>query len=247
MNEFSDGDHRTRELDESDSSFDLSVSDLMAGLLMMFALLLSATLLNLQKEFEQKSDIAERYQDLQTALYEDLYEEFEDDLDDWGAEIDEDTLSVRFQEPDVLFDPDAKVVKPKFRQILRDFFPRYIAVLQMPAYEGHIEEVRIEGHSADPLGEYEGPQAFPQAIRFSQERTQNVLAFVMGLHAVRSDLDWIKERITANGLAHSRPILKSDGTPDWRRSRRVEFRVRTDAEEQIRELLEVARSEANTR
>lgn len=228
------------ESDDDESSFDLSVGDLMAGLLMMFALLLSVTLLNLQREFEEKSNIAERYQNLQVALYEDLYEEFENDLDDWGAEIDEATLSVRFQEPRVLFEPNSADVKRDFESILQDFFPRYIEIVTQEAYRDHIEEIRIEGHTANPFNQFSSVQGYLAGIDLSQERTNNVLAYVMRLDSTQDNRGWIEARITANGLSHSRPILDEEGNPDWQRSRRVDFRLRTDAEEQIRELLEVA-------
>lgn len=85
-----------------EASFDLSISDLMAALLLIFILLLSATLLNLRKEYDEKNKVAEKYYNLQVSLYKDLYVEFKDDLDKWGAEIDKDTLAIRFKEPNVL-------------------------------------------------------------------------------------------------------------------------------------------------
>ena len=60
----------------------------MAALLLIFILLLSATLLNLKEEFEEKNSVAEKYYDLQVSLYEDLFDEFKDDLEIWGAIMD---------------------------------------------------------------------------------------------------------------------------------------------------------------
>jgi outer membrane protein OmpA-like peptidoglycan-associated protein len=47
--------------------------------------------------------------------------------------------------------------------------------------------------------------------------------------------------VTANGLSSSRPILDPSGHEDAARSRRVEFKIRTDAETRIAKILEVAR------
>ena len=51
---------------------------------------------------------------------------------------------------------------------------------------------------------------------------------------------WLKARLTANGLSSSRLVLKPNGTEDETRSRRVEFRVVTDADKELREILELA-------
>ena len=49
------------------------------------------------------------------------------------------------------------------------------------------------------------------------------------------DIDWAKALITANGLSSSHLIMK-DGLEDKELSRRVEFRVRTNAEKQLEEI-----------
>ena len=46
---------------------------------------------------------------------------------------------------------------------------------------------------------------------------------------------WLKGLITANGLSSSQPILVN-GAEDFELSRRVEFRVRTNAEKQLEEI-----------
>lgn len=48
--------------------------------------------------------------------------EFDKDLKKWDAQIDEDN-TIRFKEPEVLFDTGAKQVKKRFKDILDDFKP----------------------------------------------------------------------------------------------------------------------------
>ena len=50
-------------------------------------------------------------------------------------------------------------------------------------------------------------------------------------------IEWAKNYITANGLSSSHPILKN-GIEDKELSRRVEFRVKTNAEKQLEEITE---------
>lgn len=215
--------HEERE----DNAFSLSTGDLMAGLLFIFILLLMGALLQVQEKAEQDEEIVRRYDQVKTQLYIDLEEEFKDDLKVWRAEIDSTTLCVRFQEPSMLFDNNMSTLKENFKVILGDFFPRYIDVLTKPEYKDNIEEIRIEGHT-DSNGEYF------HNMQLSQDRTRAVLQYCMGL-LKPTDIEWSRSLITANGLSSSHPILK-DGVEDKSLSRRVEFRVRTNAEKQLEDI-----------
>lgn len=206
--------------------FSQSTGDLMAGLLFIFILLLMGALLQVQKQAEQDEELVKQYDKIKTRLYEDLQEEFKEDLKAWRASIDT-TLCVRFQEPSMLFDSAKADLKPQFEKILNDFFPRYIAVLSKEDYKNRIVEIRIEGHT-DSSGEY-----FAN-MKLSQERTRGVLRYCSNL-MTDEQLVWLKSLITANGLSSSQPILV-DGKEDFKLSRRVEFRVRTNAEKQLEEI-----------
>lgn len=214
--------------EREENAFALSTGDLMAGLLFIFILLLMGALLQVQEKAEQDEEIVKRYDQIKTQLYIDLQDEFKEDLTVWRATIDS-TLCVRFQEPSMLFDLDKAYLKPKFKEILDDFFPRYISVLNRPAYRDNIVEIRIEGHT-DSDGEYF------HNMELSQNRTRTVLQYCFGLMS-EEEAVWAKSLITANGLSSSQPIIV-DGKEDKSLSRRVEFRVRTNAEKQLEEIAE---------
>jgi outer membrane protein OmpA-like peptidoglycan-associated protein len=211
---------------EEENIFSQSTGDLMAGLLFIFILLLMGALLQVQEKAEQDEELVKQYDQIKTQLYIDLQEEFKEDLKVWRASIDS-TLCVRFQEPSMLFDYDKSELKPKFKEILNDFFPRYIAVLSREKYKDRIVEIRIEGHT-DSKGEY----FYNMAL--SQNRTRSVLQYCFNLMTEEQSA-WLKGLITANGLSSSQPILVN-GTEDFELSRRVEFRVRTNAEKQLEEI-----------
>lgn len=213
--------------EREENAFSLSTGDLMAGLLFIFVLLLMGALLQVQKKAEQDEEIVKRYDEIKTQLYIDLHKEFKEDLTAWMATIDSTTLCVRFQEPSMLFDNDSANLKQKFKDILKDFFPRYINVLTRKEYKDNIVEIRIEGHT-DSNGEYF------YNMELSQNRTRTVLQFCFGL--LDSDKsEWAKGLITANGLSSSQPIIVN-GKEDKGLSRRVEFRVRTNAEKQLEDI-----------
>jgi len=224
---------------EDNNQFGLSTGDLMAALLLIFVLLLIGTMLKLQEEFDSKSDVAERYKELQIDIYNDLYKEFETDLTLWQAEIDS-TLTIRFKEPEVLFDAGDSKLKVTFSEILSDFFPRYIKVLRNEKYINHIEEIRIEGHTSieGRLGMDEGESYFYN-MKLSQDRTRSVLQYCLNL--LSSDVFvWTRDRATANGLSSVKPIAGNETEAGRKQNRRVEFRIKTDAEKQIREMLRYA-------
>lgn len=210
----------------NENSFNLSVGDLMAGLLFIFILLLMGALLQVQEKAEKDKELADRYDNTKTHLYIDLLAEFKKDLAVWGADIDS-TLSIRFQEPSMLFDEAQSDLKPKFKEILDDFFPRYISVLSQSKYKDNIKEIRIEGHT-NSNGEY-----FSN-MELSQNRTRSVLQYCMGL-ASKEEAEWLRGVITANGLSSSHLIYRN-GVEDKNLSRRVEFRIRTNAEEVLEEI-----------
>lgn len=212
---------------KEENAFALSTGDLMAGLLFIFILLLMGALLQVQEKAEQDEEIVNKYDKIKTQLYIDLQKEFKDNLTVWRATIDS-TLCIRFQEPSMLFDEGQHVLKPKFQAILNDFFPRYIAVINRPEYRNNIEEIRIEGHTNSNGGYYSN-------MELSQDRTRAVLQYCFSLMP-DNDIVWLKGLVTANGLSSSHLILTKTGEENKNLSRRVEFRVRTNAEKQLEDI-----------
>jgi outer membrane protein OmpA-like peptidoglycan-associated protein len=212
--------------EKEENAFSLSTGDLMAGLLFIFILLLMGALLQVRERAEDDQKMVEEYQKVKTQLYIDLQKEFKDSLKTWSVTIDS-SLSIRFQEPSMLFDWDESTLKPRFCAILNSFFPRYIEVLSREQYRDKIEEIRIEGHT-DSSGEYF------HNMELSQDRTRTVLQYCLKI-TPQEQRKWCIGLITANGLSSSHPILKN-GKEDMNLSRRVEFRVRTNAEKQLEEI-----------
>ena len=77
-------------------------------------------------------------------------------------------------------------------------------------------------------------------MALSQNRTRSVLQYVLSTITEGNEREWTRSLITANGLSSSQPILR-DGFEDSNASRRVEFRVRTDAEQQLSDILQQLR------
>lgn len=215
----------------------LSVSDLMAGLMVVFLFIAIALMRNALIEEKRIKDIAVAYQETQVAIYDELVKEFEKDLDKWNATIDKDTLTFTFNAPDILFQQGKDVINHQYKVLLADFFPRYISVLDQ--YKESVNEVRIEGHTSSVWNHYTNDnEAYFRNMELSQGRTRSVLSYVYDLPAVKKYRPWIKSHMAAVGFSSSRPVYLDNGKEDGAASRRVTFRVVTNAEIQIKQILE---------
>jgi outer membrane protein OmpA-like peptidoglycan-associated protein len=216
----------------------MSVSDLMAGLMMVFLFISVALMMDATQERDKIKEVAETYEKTQQAIYLALYDEFKDDLTKWGAEISREDLSLNFTSPEVLFGQGSSALTGKFQRILDDFFPRYLEVLDQ--YKPDIQEIRVEGHTSSRWnhGTSEN-EAYFNNMALSQSRTRAVLYYVMDIKSVQIEhAGWVKSHVAAVGYSSSKLILNENGNEDAEKSRRVSFRVITNAEIQIRKILE---------
>lgn len=220
----------------------IPLSDLMTGLMVMFLLIAVTYMIRVEADADRVKQVAIAYSEIKDSLYDDLNREFRRDLPNWKAQLIKDDLSIRFTEPDVLFAEGSSDLKPEFRAILSDFFPRYVRILTSPKYMAAISEVRIEGHTSSNWTSVTTPEdAYFRNMELSQARTRSALVFALSLPEVNSERGWLRQYLTANGLSSSHPVFDASGAEDPARSRRVEFRVRTDAETRIAKILEVSK------
>jgi outer membrane protein OmpA-like peptidoglycan-associated protein len=207
----------------------IPLSDLMTGLMVMFLLIAVLYMMRVEAESSSIKEVAI------------AYKEFRNDLPRWKARIIKADLAVQFTEPEVLFASGSSELRSDFKAILDDFFPRYLKILTSPKYRDSITEVRIEGHTSS---EWEAGAsqrlAYFQNMELSQARTRSTLIYVMSLQSAAPHENWLRQHLTANGLSSSKLVLNDTGVEDPSRSRRVEFKVRTDAETRIARILEIS-------
>lgn len=215
----------------------LTISDLMAGLMMVFLLISVALMRSAFLDRDRMREVAVAYREGQVAIDQALRREFENDLEKWDAAIDAENLTFEFRSPEVLFEAGAIALQSRFAAILDDFFPRYLGVLR--TFETVIDEVRVEGHtSSDWVSAPSEDEAYFNNMRLSQGRTRSVLEHVYRLPAASGDRTWVKRKVAAVGFSSSRLVVNAAGREDPEASRRVLFRVVTNAETQIRTILE---------
>ena len=222
--------------ERSSNTIWISTTDLMSGLMIVFMFIAITYMMLIDMKSDQTYEIVKEWDRSKMKLVEALHEEFDKDLLKWEAMINDSELSIIFSKPEILFKPGKSSLKPEFQVILNNFFPRYLKRLDQ--HKGLIAEIRIEGHTSKEWLNATDTGAYLNNMELSQDRTRSVLrhCLINIGHLIVDELTWARQKITANGLSSSN-LYFSDGKYDQEKSRRVEFRIRTNAEERIEKIL----------
>jgi len=226
-----------------DNKIYLKIADLMSGLMIVFLFIAIIFMLDIQQSKNQlqhqknaMAEIVVLTEKSRLKLHQELHKEFKPDLKRWNAEILKDN-TVRFKAPNVLFLSGKSQLRQKFKNILTQFFPRYIKILQ--PYRADIEAIRIEGHtSSNWLNAKDVKTRYLKNVQLSQQRALSTLKYCYSLPTKEAQRKWLQQTLRANGLSFAKLILTPEGKEDVKKSRRVEFKVVTKAQEKLLQILE---------
>ena len=160
-------------------------------------------------------------------LYDALMTEFKDDMKNWNAHLDKNSLVFSFRDPYALFKKGDNELNLKFQKILKNFFPRYVKITAK--YKEHIQNIIIEGHSSSEnrMGKNK-LEKFKLNKKLSIARANSVLSYTNKLidQNIGKNILWIVETFESDGLSSSKLIYNNNGTENKKMSRRVEFRIK---------------------
>ena len=196
-----------------ENPFGLSLGDLMAGLLLIFVLLLSFVMLRLENLMEEKRHQLEQLDDrerVKKLLISRLLKE----LSDFDVEVDPNTGVIRIKEG-ILYDFGKDKLKQEGKEFLRQFIPKYVAVLLSdPDVSEHIAQVIIEGHT-DNVGSWE------LNLDLSLRRANSVAAYLFSEEfGTFRHADALKKLLSANGRSFVQPIVHNNTEAERTRNRR---------------------------
>lgn len=217
----------------------VSVSDLMSGLMLVFLFIAIVFMLYVQKDRDRYAEVAEQYSATQLDIEDALREAFPEG-NPHGAHVVEGALIIRFLDEDAGYGPAQESVPPRFAARLGPFMDQLLEIIETPDFKGHVIELRIEGHTSSDWANSTPREAYLRNMHLSQARALNVLQHVMGLPRVTdvpATESWLQSILRANGMSSSQRILLADNTEDANNSKRVEFRIVTDADKRMQELL----------
>lgn len=215
----------------------MSVSDLMTGLMVIFLFVAIAYMIQVNENQTVLTDYVETKQH----LHDKLVKEFAGDTAQWQMAIGKD-LSMKFNNPQVLFATGSYELTPAFREILDRFIPKYLDILLNDSLSNRIQEIRIEGHTDNVPAPSFGNDPFMANVKLSQLRSYSVLEYIKNMPSYqkynKEQLKMLEFWFTSNGLSYGKAVdsngeyIARSGKPiDKDRSRRVEFRIVTTGEE----------------
>lgn len=224
----------------------VSISDMMAGLMIIFMFIAIAYILEVKKEQHERDALFEDFQLTKEQLFNDLDSVFRDDFKRWDVELDRD-LSIKFTNPEILFGANSSALTNKFSAILNKFIPKYLDILLKEEYSDKISEVRIEGHT-NTKPTRNSKDSYMGNLILSQQRSAEVLEYLRNTDYFKTlsskNKDKLQFWLTANGLSYGRTLdrnkrltLISKQPVDDVLSRRVEFKIVTTSSELVESVI----------
>ena len=196
----------------------------------------------------KNQSVLTEYVETKQKLHDKLVHEFEGDTLKWQMTIGKD-LSMKFNNPTVLFAQGSWQLTPQFQQILDDFLPRYFDILLNDSLRKNIKEIRIEGHTDNvPMPQLD-QDPYIANVMLSQLRSLSVLRYFRNMPVYQKYDDNQKRLLeywfTSNGLSYGKSLdsngeytIKKNTPIDLVRSRRVELRIVTTGEEILENFVE---------
>lgn len=203
--------------EQTDNSYWKSYSDMMAGLLLMFILIMTIALATVSEQAERLREHEEKYTKIIEKIDKELKQEFPDIKTENGV--------MKFEQEEIVFEEGESVLLDQSKRFLSDFFPRYLAIVLKEENRPYIESIIIEGHT-NTNGTY------MENLKLSQDRALAVANYCINDNSsvvAPSELTELRKLITANGRSFSE-LVYTNGKEDKYKSRRVEIKVKLSEE-----------------
>lgn len=213
---------------DTPSLLTVGVTDLMTSLAVIFILLFTAYV---TKQYESESHAHETVPPVQETTAE-IRRQLQDHFQRYHLSLwpdPGDPLLLRIVVPDELlnFEFGKGTLSPAATQFLTESMPAYASLLCGPLRE-KIDSLVIEGHTDDRGTDIHN-------LKLSQERSFNVM--VKALEVIERSVPWIygcfHEKTSASGRGRQDLVYEDPGYPNRDKSRRVIFKIRLRATDQL--------------
>lgn len=222
-----------------DSTDWLSYSDLMSALMMVFLFISISFMFEAQKlapenaeratqAIKKSEQVLRKLKKQRGLIALSIEKEFKQDFKKIGAHFDAEKLSITF--------------KPRYRHnqdnppedlkvILREFMPKLVSRLSRIDQNGLITGISFDGHT-DKSGD------FNYNLGLSFRRAFGALFFLLNQPEIFNSNEeylWFKSKVSAKGYSSNTPV-KRRGKIDWRRSKRIEIRIKTNRDKALNDI-----------
>lgn len=258
---------RKRRQNEEETSYWLSYSDMMAALLLIFVLIISFTMLQSKRQYEEKERelleqqnvIGEQQEQLdqQKNIVDQQKEQMQaqqEQLDKIigiksalitalrdefeGSEL---KVSVDSQTGAITF--DASVLFDKGKYEIKDAGKTFLDQF-LPRYFSVLLKNDFHQYVSEIIieGHTDTTADYLYNLELSQQRALSVAKYCLDEKSSsipKDQIEQLQKIMTANGRSFSNPIYKEDGSVDMDASRRVEFKFRLKDEEMVEEMVRI--------
>jgi len=215
--------------DEAPETFWASYSDMMAGLLMIFALTTVITLMNIGNRLLEPTKVVRDWEEVVSDICNDQdlekIKNVKIDCETGALVISEDSLRFGFGETDL----GEEAVKALHLAV-----PKYFEIIhRYPQFLNRIEMIEISGHTdKDDIG-----QANPYILR---RRAGQVLAFLLAEPSLQPYESLLKEKAVTAGYAATK-FPSSCQNERCAEARRVEITIKLSETDVLREFVDILR------
>ena len=194
------------------------MADLMLGLAIIFMTLFILAMTGFtQDAVQQKQEQIKASQELIEKLEQENIQ----------AEVDKMTGDIKISDLE-LFEVNSWNLSPKGKQYLDKLIPIYVDTIfsKQELVEG-INNIVIQGHtdSQSFSGLKTKDEQFTKNMELSLKRANSVAEYMFKTNYNKAYSEQLRNRLIVEGKSFSEPILKSDGTEDFDKSRRVELKL----------------------
>lgn len=212
---------------EIESSYNLSIGDMMASILIIFILLFVSRTIDSNEDNMKREKIIDVVTSTKSTIISKLTDEFGEQ--DITINIDTSTGRIRIDEK-LLFNSNESVLKEEGKEYLKKFIPIYVKIfLGNDEIKNELQQIVIEGHT-DDVGSY------MYNMVLSQKRSFEVLKYIYSEMGEFTHKDEFKNYVTTNGKSNTDLIRDDEGNVERTKSRRVEIQFKLKEEEALKKI-----------
>ena len=204
--------------DIEENIFWVTMSDLLLGLMITFIMLFVLAILGFSSE-----KITKQNENMQTM------EKIHEKLTEKNLNIEIDKLANIVKVSDLeLFELNRWELTTKGKKFLDTFLPSYFEVLLNDEdISNKISQIVIEGHTDSNSFNYAKNEKdnYNLNLELSAKRALSVSKYILSKSYNEKIDKNLYKKISINGRSYSNPILNEDGSENFAKSRRVEFKI----------------------
>lgn len=212
---------------QDDSGYWISLSDLLAGMLIIFILTLCYAMLTYAEERDKVQDAQDKLKEslqIRTQILQAIADSLR--IRDSEIVISVDTVRGAILLPEgVLFGSGRARLSPRGIQTLEVLSPVMHGILNQQQFSGQVETIFVEGHTDDRPISARLQKIYASNWELSSQRAINawrVLRTSADLASLRNDSG--QRLFSCSGYADSRPVQNGDSPEARRHNRRIDLR-----------------------